>query len=124
MVKKEIPLHEKNIETISRIIEKGGNHQFTPEAAEAYLAKQKDLLQLKQKDLDFFVDQLTELGGFDFHQGNIKKGDLVEISRWEGSTLRVTATGKVNFSYVFVEERMKNQGGKEVYADIIKKIES
>ena len=64
----------------------------------------------------YYHDCLEELGGVSFSIDNIKKGYIVDITRW--GKCRVLGTGKVNISYEILTGGAKGLGGKAAYAEI------
>lgn len=73
----------------------------TIEGQEKRIESTLEKYDYEQGKLEFFENCISELGGIEFSQDNIKVGYIVKIARW--GKCEVVSTGKVNISYKILE---------------------
>ena len=84
-----------------------------------------DRLEAKLDELGYYQDALDALGGVAFSRANLKKGDLLILTRNYG-VVRFLRGGPQNFTYEFTVPHMKYANGEPMqgqaaYAEIVRR---
>lgn len=127
---------KKNVEaqerTISRIENGEAVTNWRGEPVELEKAQENleywlDRLEAKLDELGFYQECMEKLGGVQFSKANLKRGDLVYVSRWK-EPVRFIRGGSKNFTYEFTVPHMTYANGQPMqgqaaYAEIKGRVE-
>lgn len=97
-------------------VKKVGGSLMTLEDVEEAISRSDEILDRELSKVSYYLKCLEDVGGFIFSKDNIKKGYLVEHSRW--GKCYVGGTGPKNFTYVIAEGGAKGMGGTSPYSEI------
>lgn len=94
----------------------------TKEKLQEQIDADTDRLEVLLDELGYYQEALEKLGGVTFGRGNLTKGDLIYISRWN-EPVRFVRGGPKNFTYEFTVPHMKYADGRPMqgqaaYAEI------
>ena len=95
------------------------------EQLQAQIEAWLDRLEAKLDELGYYQDALDALGGVAFSRANLKKGDLLILTRNYG-VVRFLRGGPQNFTYEFTVPHMKYANGEPMqgqaaYAEIVRR---
>lgn len=95
------------------------------EQLESQIETWLDRVEVKLDELGFYQDCLDSLGGVTFSKANLKKGDLLILTRNYG-VVRFLRGGPQNFTYEFTQPHMKYANGEPMqgqaaYAEIVRR---
>lgn len=97
----------------------------TREQLQSQIEAWLDRLEAKLDELGYYQDALDALGGVAFSKKNLKKGDLLILTRNYG-VVRFLRGGPQNFTYEFTAPHMKYANGEPMqgqaaYAEIVRR---
>lgn len=103
----------------------GWEIKLTPEQITAQITADLDQLEALADELGYYQEALDALGGVTFSRDNLKKGDLLYLSRWR-EPVRYLRGGPKNFTYEFTLPHMtyadgSPMQGKAAYAEITRR---
>lgn len=103
----------------------GWEIKLSREQLESQIDTWLDRLEAKLDELGFYQDCLDNLGGVAFSKANLKKGDLLILTRSYG-VVRFLRGGPQNFTYEFTLPHMKYANGEPMqgqaaYAEIVRR---
>lgn len=98
------------------VVKKSGGALMIAEDVESAIDRVDELLDRELSKVAYYLKCLDDIGGVMYSKQNIKKGYLIQHSRW--GKCYVAGTGPKNFSYVIAEGGAKGMGGYSDYAEI------
>lgn len=116
--KKNITRYEKYFERIKRgeILHTMKGDVITIEKAQELIDNAYEIIDDNLSKLVYYDKCMSELGGVEFSNENIRKGYKVRHEEW--GLCEVVGTGPKNFSYIILEGGAKGCGGRASYAEI------
>lgn len=101
--------------------------RITEDGAKNQLEADLDRMEVLLDELGYYQECLDKLGGVQFGKNDLKKGDLIYISRWK-EPVRFLRGGPKNFTYEFTLSHMtyadgSPMQGQAAYAEITGRVE-
>lgn len=105
----------------------GWQVKLTAEQIQQQINTDLDRLEALLDELGYYQDALDALGGVTFSRDNLKKGDMLYLSRWR-EPVRFLRGGPKNFTYEFTLAHMtyadgSPMQGQAAYAEITGRVE-
>ena len=77
----------------------------------------------------YYHECIEAQGGVVFSKDNLKKGDLICISRWRNEVVKIVRFGTKNLTFEYTTEHMKYADGRPMqgkcaYAEVVKVVKS
>ena len=98
---------------------------ITAEEVESWIEQADQIIEQAISKICYYKQCIEDLGGVQFSKENLKPGQLVIISRWKGTPVKVQKCNPTTIIYEFLESHMRladgtPMTGKAAYSEIIR----
>ena len=102
---------------------------LTIERIDAEVDRWYEIMQNEIGKSVYYHECIDNLGGIAFNKDNLKKGDLIQISRYDHCVVRVIRFGAKNLTFEFTDSHMTYANGRPIqgkcaYAEVEKVVKS
>lgn len=130
---KTIRAQRKNIEHYQQRLDKINagetvkdyyGREYSAEDIESWIDKADAIIEQAISKICYYKQCIEDLGGIQFNKDNLQPGQLVKISRWGRTPVKVQKCNPTTFVYEFIESHMRladgtPMTGKASYGEII-----